>query len=176
MQALTQESDEVQTLSISSVRLLLNYWLTNQSVPTCFPKSQSRRGKKRCSSASPSEASSFTPFFFCLRRCCEIEASLCFQSFEGGDKSSLRSAALLLFHPKQRVLFLLTWGTRCCGRVPGEQGCPRPPRVGNAGQGETTSLAVSGASAQPYLQQGKINGSQLSKVDYFIIIIIGTYN
>lgn len=45
MQALTQESDEVQTLSISSVRLLLNYWLTNQSVPTCFPESQSRRGK-----------------------------------------------------------------------------------------------------------------------------------
>ena len=53
-----------------------------------------------------------------------------------------------------------------------------PAAVGvcNAGQGETTPLAASGVSAQPYLQQGKINGSELSKVDYFIIIIIGTYN
>ena len=53
-----------------------------------------------------------------------------------------------------------------------------PAAVGvcNAGQGETTPLAASGVSAQPYLQQEKINGSELSKVDYFIIIIIGTYN
>lgn len=40
---------------------------------------------------------------------------------------NLRSAALLLFHPKQRVVFLPTRGTRCCGRVPGEHGCPCPP-------------------------------------------------
>lgn len=63
MQALTQESDEVQTLSISSVRLLLNYWLTNQSVPTCFPESQSRRGKTPLLSVSIRSAL-LHPLFF----------------------------------------------------------------------------------------------------------------
>lgn len=86
MQALTQESDEVQTLSISSVRLLLNYWLTNQSVPTCFPESQSRRGKNAAPQRLHPKCPPSPPFFFCLRRCCEIKASLCFQSFEGGDR------------------------------------------------------------------------------------------
>ena len=53
---------------------------------------------------------------------------------------------------------------------------PAAARVGDAGQGESVPLALAGASAQPYLQRGKINGSQLSKADYFIIVVIGAYN
>lgn len=63
MQALTQESDDVQTLRTSSVRLLLNCWLTNQPVPTCFPESQSRRGKTLFLSVSI-QSVLFHPFFF----------------------------------------------------------------------------------------------------------------
>lgn len=45
---LSQDSDELQTWSASSLRLLFPSCLTHQSVPTCFPESL-RGGKKRVS-------------------------------------------------------------------------------------------------------------------------------
>lgn len=145
MLALTQESDEVQTLSTSSVRLLLSCWLTHQPVPTCFPESQSRRGKTLLLSIAI-RSILLHPLGFHLQQCCESKASLWCLSFEGGEKSSLRSAAWLLLHPE-----LPAWLLCPPAELTAAQGCCcLPLMVWNAGQGEPTPL-----SSHPYLQHGK---------------------
>lgn len=169
MLALTQESDEVQTLSTSSVRLLLSCWLTHRPVPTCFPESQSRRGKTLLLSVAI-QSILLHPLVFHLQQCCERKASLWCQSFEGGEKASLRSAAWLLFHPKLPARFLCPPAElNCCGMVPGMLLSPTDGLECRAGR---THLA----QRSPLFTAWKMNGNQLWKGDYFIIIVIGAYN